>query len=229
MAGRLSLLLTDDGGRQIAKLGHDVHLANPNLLTGRGRWVEELEIALFDPGGHTAARLEEIGLKCRVLKRDDAIASLGRGILIVGENASFDATGNLAKHVVDAAAHGVNVVCLAPQDGRWRLPAKPAEDGGSEAASIGLHGKDILLKFDKRLPGSVEVAKRFALSEKKDTVSLSGDEDRGWAWVDVVYGKGRGRLILCGFALLPSWEESPGPRLLLLRILETLHPWENTR
>jgi hypothetical protein len=224
LSGELSIALTENNDLQIVKLVKTVYLVGPNLLDGRGEWVKRLNLAVFDPRQHTAPRLREMGFIYRSLANSEEIGSLEHGILIVGENTSFRAYPNLAEYLFAAAARGIGVVCLAPVDGTWQLPDRTAGDGVSGAASIELNGKDVLAEFDKRLPGNVPIAKHFALCAKQDAVVLSVDEHVGWEWCDIRYDKRPGRLLLCGFGLISSWEGNPGPRLFLLRILENLNP-----
>ncbi|NLB55930.1 MAG: hypothetical protein GX811_09235, partial [Lentisphaerae bacterium] len=44
------------------------------------------------------------------------------------------------------------------------------------------------------------------------------EEGEGWGWLEMRLGKGR--VILCNFAIIEKWDKGPVPRFLLREILE---------
>lgn len=197
---------------------------------GREKWLTELDISLFDPEETTASELDAVGFLYESLESVDEIAdeAASKGLLIVGEEVSFDEHPGLAQALLTVASQGRPVLCLAPADGSLPLPGLN-EDKGSAPRRVAFRRGDAIAVLDPRLdadrwPGRDDiVASGFALRSRGDLlIAEFGKPHQRWPWLDVEYPTGRGRLIVCGFGVIRSWEEGATPRHLFAQLIELL-------
>ena len=208
---------------------------------GREKWLTTLDISLFDPEETTASELDAIGFPYESLESVDEIAdeAASRGLLIVGEEVSFDEHPGLAQALLTVASQGRPVLCLAPTGGSLPLPGLN-EDKGTAPRRVAFRRGEAIAALDPRLdadrwPGRDDiVASGFALRSRGELLTAEfGEPKQRWPWLDVEYPTGRGRLIVCGFGVIRSWEEGATPRHLFAQLIELLttdrQPREVTR
>lgn len=197
---------------------------------GREKWLTKLDISLFDPKETTANELDAIGFPYEPLESVDEIAdeAASKGLLIVGEDVSFDEHPGLAQALLTVASQGRPVLCLAPSGGSLPLPGLN-EDKGTAPRRVAFRRGDAIAALDPRLdadrwPGRDDiVASGFALRSRGDLLTAEfGKPNQRWPWLDVEYPTGRGRLIVCGFGVIRSWEEGATPRHLFAQLIELL-------
>ena len=126
--------------------------------------------------------------------------------------------------MVKTAARGLPVLCLAPGKGALVLPGAV----GAELpppASLTLRRDDIITELDKRLDaaawpanGLIESSRLRIKSDRDQVVAEASREPNAWPWLEVRYGTGKGRLLVCGFGIIRQWEASPTPRYLLSQL-----------
>ena len=197
---------------------------------GREKWLTGLDISLFDPKESTANELDSIGFPYESLESVDEIAdeAASKGLLIVGEEVSFDEHPGLAQALLTVASQGRPVLCLAPGGGSLPLPGLN-EEQGTAPRRVAFRRGDAIATLDPRLdedrwPGRDDiVASGFALRSRGDLLTAEfGKPNQRWPWLDVEYPTGRGRLIVCGFGVIRSWEEGATPRHLFAQLIELL-------
>lgn len=193
---------------------------------GHSEWLKKLEIRLFDPVGATARLLDGFKVPYTLIRNVDGLEAGAFGLLVVGEGVSFKDYRGLFEVLVKVARTGKPVLCLAPGGGEMRLP------GSVDAelplpSSLAFRRHDFIGELDKRLDAvgwkSGEKAGGCGLKIRGDRGPVSvevGEVTEGWSVLDVGFGKGEGRLIVCGFGLIGAWAESPTPRFLFVRMLE---------
>jgi hypothetical protein len=83
--------------------------------------------------------------------------------------------------------------------------------------------------LDKRLGDQAWVAGKplvarelIVASERQALVAQFADPGGGWPWLEIGYGKSK--LVWCGLGVVRDWDQSPTPRFLLARLLESLPP-----
>ncbi len=143
--------------------------------------------------------------------------------MVIGEGLSLEDRRGLAETLLQLAAGGVPVLCLAPASGSFPFPGS---GGDPQPRRVVLGGCEVIRELDKRLdadtwaPDGRVAAAGLELSTAGRGALLSvAPPPRGWRWLEVVYPQG-GRLIVCGFGIVQHWDAGPTPRWLLLRILE---------
>ena len=125
--------------------------------------------------------------------------------------------------MVRTAARGLPVVCLAPAAGTMPVPGV-GDNRLPRPTAIFLRQSDAIAALDKRLdtawpPDGKAVTSRIELKASRFGVTgevTTGDD--GWPWLEAVFAE-RGRLLVCGFALVAKWESGPTPRYLLGNML----------
>ncbi len=197
---------------------------------GRKKWLVQLDISLFDPEETTACELDALGVPYEPLESVDEIAdeAASKGLLIVGEEVSFDEHPGLAQALLTVASQGRPVLCLAPTGGSLPLPGLN-EDKGAAPRRVAFRRGDAIATLDPRLdadrwPGRDDIAASgFALRSRGNLLTAEfGKPNQRWPWLDVEYPTGRGRLIVCGFGVIRSWEEGATPRHLFAQLIELL-------
>ena len=214
--GRLRVALLDERRQPLAELEKPVFVFGRDPATDRKQWLQELDLRLYDPSGETARRLDELGWPHRQIANPAAFAALGGGTLIVGEGCSLRENRGLMEAAIRAAQGGAHVVVLAPADGAFAPPG-PAE-AGPGPATLRFLGPEWIRELDKRLDVPALRA-AFRLGGTRAGAEVAVVSGEGWAFVEARWPDG-GALVLAGPGLLDTWEISPVPRHLLVRLLE---------
>ena len=131
----------------------------------------------------------------------------------------------LGESLVRAASRGLTVLCLAPSAGTLPIP------GTKNSAlplphRLTLRRADVIRGLDKRIDAEAWVSGNSVVTSlviRGDEGAVHGDVDAGgWPWVEIAYGKPRGKLVFCGFGIIRPWDASPSPRFVFARALEHL-------
>ena len=127
--------------------------------------------------------------------------------------------------MIQTAARGVPVICLAPAGGELKIPGI-GDKNLARPTGVFLRRADAITAFDKRLDTSWPPDGKAAAAGVELNASRTGivgeitSGDGGWPWLEVTFPAKRGRLILCGFAIVTKWDAGPTPRYLLANLLE---------
>lgn len=215
-------------GKALAELTKPLWIFPENPFADRTEWLKTLNIQLFDPEGKTSALFTKLAIPFNETRNVDALAEFKDSILIVGEGVSLKECRGVAGMMVKAAAAGIPVLCLALAGGEMPLPGSVGSDQPFPSA-ISLKQTGVIAELDKRLdaagwaPDGRMVSSRLALQGDRAGVSAAVTQDnRGWAWVDLRFGEGKGRVLICGFPIVAKWHDSPTPRFLFVKVLEIL-------
>jgi hypothetical protein len=226
LKAQLTASLVDDAaGTAAATYEKPVRIFHPNPFVNQLKVLSELKIVLYDPdpAARTTSLLKELEVAFEEEKNLAALVERKAGVVIVGEGVSFKEEPGMAETLLKLARHGQTVLCLAPAAGTLPVPGTE-RDGGED---VSFFRRDIIKKLDKRLDtadwskdGQV-IASTLALkavegSVVAEVVAGSG----GWPWLQVDYPESKGRLIVCGFAVVAQWQANPTPRYLLAKMLE---------
>ncbi len=208
-----------------ASLAKSLWIFPENPFAGRSQWLKQLRIHLFDPAGKTRNVLRKQAIPFTETGNVDSLTALDRGVLIIGEGTSFQKYRGLPRIMIQVAAKGIPVLCLAPSDGQFVLPGTQEADL-PRPSRITFRRADVIRELDKRLdagtwpPDGKVAAGGVALKSDRDRVIaqvVAGDA--GWPWLEVRFAGGRGKLIVCSFALMRKWDAGPTPRFLFARLL----------
>ena len=214
--GRLQVALLDENRQPLAELEQPIYVFGRDPAAERKQWLRELDLRLFDPSGETARRLDELAWPYRRIANPAAFAAVGGGALIVGEGCSLRENRGLLDAAIRAAAGGARVVVLAPADGAFAPPGPAA--GGPGPAALHFRGAEFVRELDKRF--DVPPARAaFRLGGTRAGAEVAVVSSGGWAFVEARWDNG-GALTLAGPGVLETWEISPVPRHLLVRLLE---------
>ncbi|MCE9551849.1 MAG: hypothetical protein K8T91_00515 [Planctomycetes bacterium] len=196
-------------------------------FTDRREWLKGLRITLFDPEGKTADVFEKSHVPFRLNKNIAALDELSEGMVVIGEAVSWQDYKSLAAAMVKLAARGVPVLCLAPGDGTMPLPGGEGADLPTPE-SLALRHEDVITELDKRLdaktwPLEAKItSSRLVIKSHRDQVLVEvRRQPRGYCWLEARY-PGKGRLLICGFAIIKPWEATPAPRYLLSELFARL-------
>jgi hypothetical protein len=222
----LGLRLVNDRGDAVAEHKQTLRVFSRDPYARRQDWLKKQKISLYDPEGKTRKIFEEHSIPCNTIGNLSVLETITDGIVIIGEDISWNERLGLPEAMVKLAKAGVAVLCLAPSEGRMTFPG--SDDDRASSARVALEGLDIVAHFDKRFDnlawpfdGAV-IQTYFELAAQRDRVVLQAVKTpRGWPWLEVEY-PGGGRLALCGLGIIHSWEGGPTPRYLLLSMLESL-------
>ncbi len=229
MPASLALALTRAGAdKAVVEATKPLWIFPEDPFAGKAEWLKKLNIQLFDPAGKTAALFTKIGIPFKETHNVDAFAEFKDSVLIIAEGVSMKEYRGLTDMMVKAAAAGIPVLCLAPADGSMRLPGSAGSDQPHPSA-ISLKQAGIITELDKRLdaegwaPDGKLVSSRLALQGDRTGVwAAVTQDDSGWVWVDMRFGEGKGRIVVCGFVIVSKWNESPTPRFLFEKVLVQL-------
>lgn len=214
--GRLQIALRDDGGQTLAVLEHPIHVFGPDPAAGRMEWLRGLKLTVYDPEGRTAERLDEMGWPHRRISNLSALESVGDGLLLVGEGCSLRGARKLMDVAMRVAQQGGRVLFLAPVDGEFPPPG--TEEGSVAPESLQFFDQTYAQRLDRRLDAP-PLHSTFRLGGQRTGPVVSVKSGGGWAFMEARWSGG-GTLLLCGCGLLETWEASPAPRFLLVRMLE---------
>ena len=203
-----------------------------NPFADRAKWLAGLKITLYDPQGKTADVFEKAEIPFHQTRSVAGLEDLRGGLLIVGEGTSFADHRDVAETIINVAASGVPVFCMAPVDGSLPMPGS---DGAEKQAvrRVLLTRAEAVKRLDKRLdaeiwpPGVPAVVSRFSIKSLDDRVVAEVTKKaHGWPWIEADYGnekgKPKGKLVVCGWGIMEHWDSGPVPRFLFARVLETL-------
>ncbi len=214
--GRLQMALRDERGEVFAEMEHTFHVFGADPAAGGMEWLRGLEMTVYDPEGRTAERLDELGWPYRRISNLSALESVGTNVLLVGEGISLRSARGVMESVVRTAQRGGRVVMLAPADGFFPPPGS-GDDAGTPK-SLQFHDPTYVQGLDKRLDAP-PLRSVFRLGGQRTGSVVSVESGGGWAFMEA-HWSGGGVLLLCGCGLLETWEASPAPRFLLMRMLE---------
>jgi len=209
-----------------ASLAKSLWIFPDNPFASRSRWLKQLRIHLFDPAGKTRKVLRKQAIPFTETGNVDSLTAMDRGVLIIGEGTSLKEYRGLPRIMVQVAAKGIPVLCLAPSNGQFVLPGTERTDL-PRPSRIAFRRADVIRELDKRLdagtwpPDGKLAAGGLALKSDRDRVIaqvVAGEA--GWPWLEARFAGGRGKLIVCSFALIRKWDAGPTPRFLFARLLE---------
>ena len=196
-----------------------------SVLAGQQRTLKQQKITLFDPIEATAALLKTAEVPFEETHNVAALAELSEGLILVGEGIDFREYPDLAAALWNRAAAGLNVICLPPKSGAIVLNA---EANRATPTNLALRRDDVITEMDSRYDadfwrsaGAAEAATRgMTLHGEGSAVILeASNEATAWPWVELRFGPGPGKLIICGFGICDRWNDGPPPRLLLAHLL----------
>lgn len=214
--GRLQVALRDGGGEALAELEHSFYVFGTNPATGRMEWLRGLELSVYDPEGRTVERLEELGWPFRRISNLSVLETPGARVFLAGEGVSLRSARGLMAAAVRAAERGGRIVMLAPLDGVFPPPG--SDEGAAAPEALRFHDSTYVQGLDKRLDTPPRRS-MFRLGGQRTGAVVSVEPAGGWAFMEARW-PGGGALLLCGCGLLETWEASPAPRYLLVRMLE---------
>jgi len=210
----------------IAVLDRTLWVFPEDPFTGRTEWLKKINIRLFDPVGTTAKLFTDARVPFAEIRSVDALTAIEAGTLIVGEGVSLKEYRGLAENLIKAAAAGRPVLCLALDNGEMQLPVS-GDPAVPQPASLVFHQQDIIKELDKRLDAAgwkgngKASASGLKLRGDRGPVMAEVSRDVGmWPWMELVFEKENGKLIVCGFGIVGAWAETPTPRFLMLKVLE---------
>jgi hypothetical protein len=225
-AAHLTLSVIPDGEKKpAATLTRPLWIFPDDPFASRAVWLKDLKITLFDPEKQTAEQFRKAKIPFEETRNVAALTELGEGMVIVGEGISFKDYPELTETLTRAAARGLPVLCLAPAKGSFEIPGS---DQPRLLAPTRLVWKrqDIIAELDKRLdavswPNDTQPVRTSLVirAEEGKVIGTVTAGAEGWTWLEAGYAR-EGRLIVCGFRLVESWDRGPTPRFLLARILE---------
>jgi hypothetical protein len=212
----------------VARRERRLWICSEEAFAGRSKWLEQLQIRLFDPAGKTRDVFKEAGIPFSQTANVESLATGKEGLVVIGEGVSLEAYRGLPGIMVKAAARGTPVLCLAPADGQVDVPGSAGAEW-PDPEYLALRRSSVIRGLDKRLdaeswPPDGKIASRgLALrSERNRVLAQVTDQGKGWPWLEVGFTARRGRLIVCLFDVIEKWEAGPVPRFLLVRLFEYL-------
>lgn len=180
------------------------------------RWLEELDITLVDPVGHTTLLLESLAIPFR--KANSQPKNAERGLLIIGELTPWNsATETMVRQAVAA---GRPVLCLATLKGRIEFNTLDFE----QLPEVALHNLSFVNQLDKRLTASrCESLGRCNMVHQNGRIIIQvSPNEAGWPFLECKDTSSLGHLILCCTTMRPN--ESPTETYLFAKLLERLSP-----
>jgi hypothetical protein len=222
----LTVELVNDRREVTAEHRRVVRIFPRDAFADRRHWLRDLNIMLYDPEKKTESVFDEADIPYKAVRNIAALRKTAEGIVVIGEGVSWQDHPSLDEVLPALAAEGIPVLCLAPADGRFGFPGNDDERPRPERLTLGR--AEMIRRLDKRLdadawpPEGKPVAAALDVESYRSRVVLAVTESPwAWPWVEALY-PGDGRLIVCGFGVVRSWDAGPTPRYLLLRILERL-------
>jgi len=228
----LRLQLVDGRQNVVAEHNRLIRLLARDAFADRREWLDRLKIVLYDPAEKTEKTFDEAEIPYRYMRSLTTLKATSEGMVVIGEGVSWMDHPALPEALVELAAGGRSVLCLAPADGYLAFPG--VDQGQPTPGRVSLRRNDVIGELDKRLdmdawpPRGETVAAAVQPTNRGGRVVLSvTDAADAWPWLEVAY-PGGGRLIVCGFGLIDHWQAGPTPRYLLLRVFERLSQGDET-
>ncbi len=214
--GQLSITLLDGRNQPRAEREFPIYVFGKDPTVHRAEWLQGLKLHVFDPDGETVQRLKDLGWPCRRITNLAALETLGSSVLIVGEGCSLRTQRGLMESALHAAKNGARIVFLAPTEGSFAPPG--LAEGGLGPTTLQFHDGSFVRTLDKRLDVP-PLRGTFRLGGQRTGPEVVVEPSGGWACMEMRWANG-GTLLMGGFGLLGTWESSPVPRYLLVRMLE---------
>ncbi len=237
---RLEIALVSDVGEEpVAVTTRYLHAFPRNPFAERKRWLEEIRLYVFDPGQRITKALKRLHVPFKEVAQESMIPAIPDGTLLIGEGVSWGEYASLVPNMLEAAARGVAVLCLAPSNGKMCLPVS-AGSSVFAPVDIRLRRSDIVQELDKHLDveqwrdGKHVVVEGLRITgDEGHVIAVVCDGVEQWPWLELRFPNSGARLVVCGFGITQAWEAGPTPRFLLLRLLEHItkrnQPQENDR
>lgn len=228
-------VLSNDNRQSLAKTTWSIWVFPADPFALRQQWLKQLGLVLYDPMETMGQRLHESKIPFQAASNISSLAETDKGLVLVGEKIDLSQHPRLASTLDELAARGISVLWLAPEQGesdltffgqhRVRRPKRIVFDG-----SI-----DVIRRLDKRLDPSQSyrsdeepsVRLRFTPRDSETILDFTA-EDSGFDWLQLDYRDPSSRLVICGLRFCNTWEQSPLPRYLLLRLLEHMTDQDGT-
>ena len=205
----------------------ELSICSPDAIALQMEWLKSLDLVLFDPTQQTADAFQRTGIPYRTAD-DPQCSGLSSGLIVYGEGIDPRQLNAVWKAAVEAATAGRRVIVLTSPGAT--VPTEGLITSSTDSIqSVALKKRDEAIgELDRRF-----VATAWPKSEHQVTSSLElvahGDqplvvfreETKGWQFLQVQYRTG-GRLIWLGWDTVDSWDATPLPRYLLLKLLEDL-------
>lgn len=194
----------------------------------------DLKINILDLGEkkRTTDIFKDLKVPFEELAKAADMDALKEGLVIIGEGTILKDEPKLAESIAAALNKGVSVLVLAPGEGTLALPGAKDDKIFPTPRRLDLRRNDLITQLDKRLDASSwakdgkVVAVSLALKADDDKAIVVESAPTGWPYLEADFGDKKGKLIITGFGIIRSWDDSPTPRYLLARIFENLAPAE---
>ena len=221
-------------GQAAASFTKQLWLFPQDPFVDRQKWLEELNLSLFDPEGQTAELFDQIGIPHRQIRNVAVLEDQEEHpFVIVGEGTSLIRNRRLAERLIGLAASGSTVVVFAPSEGAIPIPGQTSDDDAANVTTLPgelrFQKHHVIRELDKRLDAiawsglDALPATRISLQNRLGRIEADVTEDGNWPWLEIHYPEDGGVFLLCGFKLIEHWEHGPSPRFLFARILESQH------
>lgn len=211
-----------------AAIGHSsrrIWLFPKNPFKGRQSAFKRLNLHLFDPLKETARIFQSNEIPFQPVMRLSDLNKLRKALLIVGEGLSLQQFRGLADLLKETASAGNKVVCLALANGQ--LPVTNNDQDTILYSTMIFRGREVVKLLDKRLdaafwpPDGRVINSRIRIEGQRGRISgRVVQQDQGWPWVEFDFIEPKGKLLLCGFAIVGKWDAAPTPRYLLNSLLQ---------
>jgi len=109
-------------GAPAASLEKPLWIFPEDPFAGRSQWLKQLQIHLFDPVGKTRQVFEKAAIPFTETRNVDSLSALEEGILVIGEGTPLEEHRGLPRIMIETAAKGIPVLCLAPANGQFPVP-----------------------------------------------------------------------------------------------------------
>ncbi|MCE9532497.1 MAG: hypothetical protein K8T89_15455 [Planctomycetes bacterium] len=231
LQSRLTLTVFEVGQKApAATFDRDVWIFPRDPFVDRADWLKQLKITLYDPARTTSKLLTAAKIPFEEIGNSAQLPDHKEGLLLIGEGIAFKEERDLTDALAKLVGNGVVVFCLAPATGQTTIPGL----GGAANASTDLtFCRDIMKRLDKRLdaenwlPDGKVITSSAVMKMVEDAAVVEFSPSAvGWTWIEGRSVKGKGRIGICGHAIMAKWETSPTPRYLFARLLEHLSDLE---
>ena len=227
MQTRLSVWVANEG-KTVSQFEKILWVFPEDPLADRREWLKAIRLKLFDPIGKTSKLLEELEIPYTLVRSVDALSSVKEGLVLIGEGVSFKEHRGLAAGMNKTVASGVSVLCLAPAGGEIALPSE-ATSNLVRPVAMAFKREGVIRDLDKRLdpdgwaPDGRSVASSMALRGDRGPVRIEvGKDANDWLWVEWAYARNNAKCVIIGFEIVGKWADSPTPRFLFVKLLESV-------